>query len=82
MLLFRSEEPGGTDHIDAWSAQRERPRGETMSVGQAWELARAWYGHRLDADWRRRTADEAHEVFAGLGLTGPFWRLTPAQTTD
>ena len=85
MLLFRSEEPDGPralDHVDAWSAQRSRPRGETMTVLQCWELARAWYGNRLDADWRRRTADEASAVFARLGLVGPFWRLEPAQTTD
>ena len=53
-----------------------------MSVTQCWELARAWYGRRLDADWRRRTPDEASAVFAGLGLSGPFWRLAPPQTTD
>jgi hypothetical protein len=27
-------------------------------------------------DWRRRTPEEAEAVFASLGLTGEFWRLT------
>ncbi|MFN2489342.1 MAG: hypothetical protein ABR529_06345 [Actinomycetota bacterium] len=47
-----------------------------MSLQQQWRLARIWYSTRLDADWRRRTPEEAHEVFSECGLTGPFWRPT------
>ena len=70
MLLFRSEE-----HIARWCARRELPRGGTMTPEQAWRLARAWYADKLDAQWRRKTAEEAEAVFAELGLTGSFWNL-------
>ena len=62
MRLFRSEEqlPDG---------------GASMPVDQLWRLARAWYGDRLDPDWRPRTRDESQAVLASLGLTGEFWEL-------
>ena len=46
-----------------------------MTPEQAWRLARAWYADKLDAQWRRKTAEEAEAVFAELGLTGSFWNL-------
>ena len=70
MLLFRSEE-----HIAKWYRRRDVPLGETMTVAQQWRLARAWYADRMSPDWRRRTPDEVHAVFADVGLTGDFWRL-------
>jgi hypothetical protein len=74
MLLFRSEE-----HIAAWSRRRGSTTGATLTLDQQWELARIWYADRMTPDWRRRTPDEAEAVFAGLGLTGEFWRLTGPQ---
>ena len=71
MLLFRSEE-----HIEAWYRRQDIARGATLSLDQQWELARIWYADRMSADWRRRSPEEAEAVFAGLGLTGEFWRLT------
>jgi hypothetical protein len=71
MLLFRSEE-----HAKAWSRSRGLPMGALMSPQQQWDLARIWYADRMSPDWRRRTAAEAEEVFASLGLTGAFWKLT------
>ena len=71
MLLFRSEE-----HVDRWCADRGLPRGGILSLEQLWQLATAWYANRMAHDWRRRTAEEAEAVFASVGLTGPFWRLT------
>jgi hypothetical protein len=70
MLLFRSEE-----HVDRWSQRRGLARGAMLSLDQLWGLARIWYADRMTADWRRRTPQEAEQVFAGLGLTGDFWRL-------
>ena len=70
MLLFRSEE-----HLENWLRERTLDRGATLSVQQQWELARAWYGNRLDPGWRRRSADEAHAVFREVGLEGDFWKL-------
>jgi len=46
-----------------------------MTTDQVWRLGDIWYHDRADPRWRRRTADEAEEVFAELGLTGSFWRL-------
>ena len=63
MLLFRSEE-----HV---------PRGGAlMTPEQMWRLADTWYQDRDDPSWRRRSVDEAEDVFAGIGLTGEFWRLS------
>jgi hypothetical protein len=72
MLLFRSEED-----IERWSEVRGTPRGEVLSVEQQWRLARAVYADRLRPGYRRRTAEEAEAVFAEIGLTGPFWSLSP-----
>lgn len=70
MLLFRSEE-----HVNRWNAMTGREPGATMTVHQQWELARAWYTDRASPNWKRRTPDEAQELFRRLGLTGPFWQL-------
>jgi alkylmercury lyase-like protein len=71
MLLFRSEE-----HVSAWSERRGAPPGATLTLEQGWRLARAWFHDRLSPEWRRKTPKETEEVFAGIGLTGPFWKLT------
>jgi hypothetical protein len=46
-----------------------------MTIPQAWQLSRQWYGTRLDPDFRRPTAAEAAAIFASVGLTGAFWEL-------
>lgn len=46
-----------------------------MTPEQCWQMARAWYGSKLDPDWRRATVDEAEAMLAEVGLTGPFWAL-------
>jgi len=71
MLLFRSEE-----HIDRWCAAWKLPRGATLTVEQAWKLADSWYRDRLSPDWRRRTVNEAHDLFSSLGLVSDFWRFS------
>ena len=71
MLLFRSEE-----HIDRWCKAWRLTRGGVLSIDQAWKLADAWYRERMSPTFRRRTVDEAHELFASLGLTSEFWRFS------
>ena len=71
MLLFRSGE-----HLERWRAERDMPAGATMTIEQQWELARVWYSNRADPDWKRRTPEQAEEVFRSLGLEGDFWKLT------
>ena len=62
MLLFRSEEdaPAG---------------GATLDAPKLHELARRWYGDRLDPAWRPRTPAESQAILDDLGLRGEFWRL-------
>jgi hypothetical protein len=70
MLLFRSEE-----HVGEWCRIWNISKGELLSLDQGWRLARAWYSDRLDLEWRRKTIDEAEQIFAELGLTSLFWDL-------
>ncbi len=71
MLLFRSEE-----HVEAWCAMWNQPRGGTLTLEQGWRLAQAWYGKdRRDADWRRKSLEEVKAVFQEIGMVGPFWSL-------
>jgi hypothetical protein len=46
-----------------------------LTLEQTWALAKLWYGHRLNPEWRRPTPAEATEAFASIGLTDDFWRL-------
>ena len=71
MLLFISEE-----HVDRWCRDWNLARGGTLSLEQAWQLARAWYEpDRRDPDWRRPSVEEAEALLARIGLVGPFWNL-------
>jgi hypothetical protein len=71
MLLFRSEQ-----HVQRWCAQWNRERGGTLSLSQGWKLAKAWYGDRLNPNWRPKTSEEAQRAFGEIGLKGSFWKLS------
>ena len=49
-------------------------RGEVLGLETVWALSRAWYGDRMSPHFRGRTGEEAVGVFAGVGLTSPFWQ--------
>jgi hypothetical protein len=68
MLLFRSEET-----VNSWCATHQIPRRPLIALPQLWQLAVAWYANRLTVESRRPGADEMVQVFASIGLTGPFW---------
>ncbi len=70
MRLFRSEE-----EIDAWCDRHGRARGAVVPVAQLEELARRWYGDRLDPGWRPRTRQASQRILDAVGLRGPFWAL-------
>jgi len=70
MLLFEKE----TD-IDAWSSRHGLPRGDAQPIQLVYDFARVWYGHHLDEDWRKWTADEARGIFDRFGFHGPIWDL-------
>lgn len=73
MLAFRSEE-----HVNRWRELRCLAKGAVFQPEQLWGLASAWYGDRLQPNWRRHTSEEAEAAFAANGLTGDFWRLHQA----
>ena len=62
MLLFRSEEDAPSD-------------GARVPVAQLNELAKRWYGDRLDQGWRPRSAAESQRLLDSVGLTADFWQL-------
>jgi hypothetical protein len=68
MNLFRSEE-----HLRRWLDGR--PPGATLSVDALCALAHAWWGNRLDTDWRPRSRAESEAILLGLGLVDDFWTL-------
>jgi len=68
MNLFRSEE-----HVDRWLAGR--PAGATVAVGRLCDLAHAWWGDRLDPDWRPHPRQQNRAILDSLRLRGPFWTL-------
>ena len=68
MLLFRSEES-----INRWCEAHNVRRRPLVNVEQLWHLAVTWYGNRLTAESRRPGVDEMVDIFASIGLTGPFW---------
>ena len=71
MLAFRSEA-----HVEEWSRKQRVATGAVLDMEQVRGLGVAWYANKLSPNWARATPDEAEAVFASLGLTGEFWRLT------
>jgi len=61
--------------VDAWCAREHLPRGGLMTLDRCWELARRWYGGRLEPDWRGRPASASQAIFEEVGLSGDFWRM-------
>ncbi len=62
MRLLRSE-----DEVPA--------HGATVPIPQLAELARRWYGDRLDPGWRPRSREQSQRILDEVGLSGGFWRL-------
>jgi hypothetical protein len=55
--------------------QNRGQAGETLTLEQTWALAQLWYGDRLNADFRGRSAEQAQDIFRRLGLQSSFWHL-------
>lgn len=70
MLLFQSGE-----EIREWCRARGRRPGAIVDLARLARLASAWYGNRLDPDWRPRTLAQSQRLLEQSGLSGPFWRL-------
>jgi hypothetical protein len=72
MRFLRSEE-----HLERWLAANGWKPGASMSSSTLHELARRWWGTRLDPDWRPRSPADSQAILDDLGLTGAFWLLVP-----
>ena len=70
ILLFRD-----AAHVSTWCERWGIARGAAIPLAQAWDLARAWYGNRMDPDWQPRSREEAQGILESVGLTGDFWKL-------
>jgi hypothetical protein len=57
------------------SEEEALPAGAVVGVAQLHELARRWYGDRLDAGWRPRDPAASQRILDEVGLRGGFWRL-------
>ena len=68
MLFFRGEE-----QVERWCASEGIPKRPIVGLDQLWDLSVAWYGNRLTPDARRPGPEEMRQIFAGIGLEGPFW---------
>ena len=71
MVFLRSEE-----HLEDWLDTAGQEHGASMPAPTLNELARRWWGTRVEPDWRPRTPAESQAILDELGLTGEFWRLT------
>jgi hypothetical protein len=49
--------------------------GVTIPVTKLCDLAHAWWGDRLSAEWRPHTREQNQAILDRLGLTGDFWKL-------
>jgi len=63
MLVFRDE-----SQVREWSLRHRIDVGDIQPIGRVFEFARRWYGDHLRADWRKKSVDEAHALFAELGF--------------
>lgn len=70
MLFFRSEED-----VAEWKRERNVNGGEIMPLAQLWDLAKIWYGNRLDREFHGRTLEQAQDIFREVGLTAKFWYM-------
>ncbi len=68
MLFFRSEE-----HVDQWCKSHNLARQAILDLNQLWHLAVKWYENQLTVESRRPGPDEMTQIFAEIGLEGPFW---------
>ncbi len=59
-----------------WLEEHGYEPGETLGAERVCELAYAWWSDRLAPGWRPHTVEQNQAILDGLGLTGPFWRLT------
>jgi Alkylmercury lyase len=68
-ILFFSAD----SQIDSWCARHGLPRGEAIDIATGVALAEEWFGDYMALTWKRKSRDEARQVFLSLGLSSEFW---------
>lgn len=63
------------EHAERWTAEHSPGQGYIADARIVWDLARAWYGDRLDPDFTPHTREHNQTLLEERGLTGDFWRL-------
>lgn len=63
------------DHAERWTAEQAPGCGYVASAGAVWDLAKVWYGDRLDPDFRPHTRSHNQALLAERGFAGEFWNL-------
>lgn len=67
---FRSEA-----HANEWCVRHDMPKGAVMTIPALWAFAQDWYGAYLQEPWRKRSREDALELFSRHGLTSDFWAI-------
>ena len=73
-ILFFSSEA----RIDEWCRRHGRPKGAILEMPRALALAELWFSDYASPEWRRKTPQEALEIFNRLELDPEFWNFTAA----
>ena len=47
-----------------------------LGIDTALQLAQAWFGDYASPEWKRKTPDQAVEIFRALELDAGFWNIS------
>lgn len=70
MLVFESEA-----QVSSWCERHHIPSGDVQPMANVLAFAKAWYGNHLDPSWKKRSLDNAKQLFERFDLTHPVWSL-------
>lgn len=70
MLIFSNEA-----QVDKWSKQYNIPKGDVQPIEKIWQFSKKWYGGHLKKDWKKRTIEEAKQLFAEFSFENEIWNL-------
>lgn len=63
------------EHAEQWTAEHAPGQGYVAGARTVWDLAQAWYGDRIDADFTPHTREHNQRLLEERGLAGEFWEL-------
>lgn len=62
-------------HAEQWTTEHAPGQGYVTDARTVWELAKGWYGDRIDRDFVPHTRDRNQDLLQRRGLIGEFWLL-------